>query len=212
MRWLIFLLAVVACRSGLAMEPATQYNRPSAIFPAGNAVHGRDLAVTCLSCHGATPVSLGTPPVPAPKLLHQRSTSLFYAMHDYRTGQRRSVLMDPLMKALSEQDLRDLAAYIGAVPLGAADRQALKSPSETGRRIAIATCAFCHGERGLTVMDGYEVLAGQYPAYLRQALLDYRSGARLDPTMRAMARGLSDADINAVVAHYASQSGLETWP
>jgi cytochrome c553 len=180
------------------------------VNPAGVAERGKVLAATCLACHGAAVIKLGSPPVPVPKILHQRQTSLFYAMHDYRTGTRKDAVMGPLMSGMSDQDYRDLAAYIGAVPVADAALSELTSKSNAGRTIAASTCAFCHGERGLTVMDGYPVLAGQYELSLRQALLDYKNGTRADPTMQVIARQLSAAQIDAVAAHYASQSGLGT--
>mgnify|MGYP000057999909 FL=1 len=41
----------------------------------------------------------------------------------------------------------------------------------------------------------YSVLKGRDSAYIMKNLIDYRSGARQNATMNAMAAGLSDADI-----------------
>jgi cytochrome c553 len=204
-------LAVVTFAVVSAATP--EFKRPSAVDPPGRVERGKAMGATCVACHGATPVNFGQPAVPAPKLIHQRPTSLFYALHDYRTSARRSVVMEPLVSMLSDQDMRDVASWLGAAPLGAAaERNPLQSRSALGKSVAIQLCAFCHGERGLTVMDGYPALAGQYRDYLRQALIDYRSGARKDPTMQAVARRLGRKEIDAVAEHYALQSGLETLP
>jgi len=69
-----------------------------------------------------------------------------------------------------------------------------------------AVCAACHG------MDGngganklWPKLAGQHAEYLAKQLHDFKSQARKDPTMAAMAAGLSDKDIDNIAAYYSSQ-------
>ena len=73
-----------------------------------------------------------------------------------------------------------------------------------------ATCQACHGEEGKTVIDpSYPILAGQYEAYLVQALKDYRSGDRSNAVMAGMSANLSDQDIEDLAAWYASRKGLK---
>ena len=72
-----------------------------------------------------------------------------------------------------------------------------------------AVCAGCHGPGGnKPVAPPTPRLAGQAYDYLVEALTQYRSGARPDPIMRAMAKGLSDAQIQAVARYYSTQAGL----
>jgi len=52
-------------------------------------------------------------------------------------------------------------------------------------------------------------LGGQHEAYLAAALKEYKSGARSHPSMRAIAGGLTDADIANLAAYYA-QGGIKT--
>ncbi|GAA5135959.1 c-type cytochrome [Thalassotalea piscium] len=68
-----------------------------------------------------------------------------------------------------------------------------------------ATCAACHGAEGISAIPMYPNLAGQKEAYLVKQLKDYKSGARKDPVMSAMAMPLSDEDIANVAAYFASK-------
>jgi cytochrome c553 len=49
-------------------------------------------------------------------------------------------------------------------------------------------------------------LAGQYRSYLIKAIPDYRNGNRNNPMMAGMVKGLCELDIEAISAHYASQT------
>ena len=65
-----------------------------------------------------------------------------------------------------------------------------------------ATCAACHGQRGISVNPQWPNLAGQKERYLVKALKDFRAGRRKDPSMSSIARTLSDADIDNLAAYY----------
>lgn len=67
-----------------------------------------------------------------------------------------------------------------------------------------AQCAACHGVAGISPMGLYPNLAGQQKDYLKKQMNDFRSGARNDPTMKAMAGGLTDIEIANLAAYYAS--------
>jgi len=67
-----------------------------------------------------------------------------------------------------------------------------------------ATCGACHGAAGISAVPMYPNLAGQKEQYLVKQMKDFKSGARKDPVMGAMAMPLSDADIANLAAYYAS--------
>lgn len=67
-----------------------------------------------------------------------------------------------------------------------------------------ATCAGCHGANGISNVPMYPNLAGQKEQYTAKQLKAFRDGTRTDPTMNAMAKPLSDADIDNLAAYYAS--------
>lgn len=68
-----------------------------------------------------------------------------------------------------------------------------------------AVCAGCHGLDGNSTNPVWPKLAGQHAAYLKKSLRNFRSGVRKDPLMNAMAKPLSDADIDNLAAYFSSQ-------
>jgi cytochrome c553 len=67
-----------------------------------------------------------------------------------------------------------------------------------------ATCFACHGVDGNAVDAQYPRLAGQYNAYIQQALHEYKSGQRNNAIMKGMASTLSDQDVEDVAAYFSS--------
>jgi len=59
-------------------------------------------------------------------------------------------------------------------------------------------CIGCHGAGGKSVTPTYPSLQGRNGDFIRKNLTDFRSGARKNPVMNAMAAGLSDADIRNI--------------
>lgn len=70
-------------------------------------------------------------------------------------------------------------------------------------KIKAATCVACHGANGISAIPMYPNLAGQKEAYLLKQMKDFKSGARKDPVMSAMAMPLTDADMANIAAYYA---------
>jgi cytochrome c553 len=70
----------------------------------------------------------------------------------------------------------------------------------------VSMCIGCHGipDYRTAFPEVYSVpmIAGQSPDYIVKALRGYRSGDRSHPSMRGIARGLSDADMADVAAYY----------
>ncbi len=65
-------------------------------------------------------------------------------------------------------------------------------------------CIGCHGAGGVSVVATYPSLKGQSAEIIRKDLADYRSGARKNPVMNAMAAGLKDAEIKNLAAYIGS--------
>ncbi len=74
---------------------------------------------------------------------------------------------------------------------------------ELGRNLA-ANCASCHGTNGVSVGD-MPSLAGQTHQTLAAALKEFRAGTRAGTIMPQLAKGYTDAQIDAVAAYLASQ-------
>jgi cytochrome c553 len=74
-----------------------------------------------------------------------------------------------------------------------------------------SACAACHGPGGShPATPGTPRLAGQEYDYLVQALGQYRSGARENPIMGAMAKSLSNTQTQTLARYFSSQPGLTT--
>lgn len=76
-------------------------------------------------------------------------------------------------------------------------------PDAVGRGATLAlNCTMCHGARG---MSGSEApnLAGQYSEVIIKQLRDYRDGKRASAIMQAMARNLTDKNVEDLAAYYA---------
>ncbi len=72
-----------------------------------------------------------------------------------------------------------------------------------GRNLA-ATCANCHGTGGVSA-GGNESLAGKRKEDLVKAMLDFKSGAKPATIMHQLAKGYTDAQINAIATYFAAQ-------
>ncbi|MEW5966467.1 MAG: cytochrome c [Pseudomonadota bacterium] len=74
----------------------------------GNAEAGKAKSTSCAACHGEVGVSAISS---FPTLAGQKSDYLYHALKDYKTGKRANPLMAEQVKSLSDQDMRDLAAF-----------------------------------------------------------------------------------------------------
>ena len=70
-----------------------------------------------------------------------------------------------------------------------------------GREKAKA-CLTCHRIGNIVNGAGTPIISGQYEDYLIQALISYRTGARINPIMNGFAANLSNEDIEDIAAFY----------
>lgn len=166
--------------------------------PTGNAAAGKSAA--CAGCHGGDGVSAN--PV-WPNLAGQHDTYLIEALKAYRTGARQNAMMSATAKSLSDADIRSLASHYAAMKPRAAASAGGAANLAAGKAKA-AACAACHGETGLSPNPAWPSLAGQQKDYLVGALKAYQDGARKNELMAGMAKGLNDADIEALASYYSS--------
>lgn len=74
----------------------------------GDAIEGEKKSITCQACHGND--GNGVDPQ-YPRLAGQYADYLEHAMASYQNGKRTNIVMVGMMSALSEQDIKDLAAF-----------------------------------------------------------------------------------------------------
>ncbi len=88
---------------------------------------------------------------------------------------------------------------------GAAAPAAAAGNAEAGKS-KLAMCIGCHGVPGYRTAypDVYHVpkIYGQQQAYIVKALQAYKTGERSHPSMRGIARSLTDADMADLAAYY----------
>lgn len=109
--------------------------------------------------------------------------------------------MKPFAASLADADLANVALYYALQKRAASS---VKGGDINAGKAAAAACAGCHGEAGNPANADTPNLAGQDPQYLAAALAEYKSGARTEATMKALAAGLDEATVRNVAAYYAS--------
>ena len=98
---------------------------------------------------------------------------------------------------------RVLLAVSGILGTAAAFSTNAQTPAPPAR---LGLCAACHGEHGVATGKTIPNLAGQNLDYLRNALIQYQSGARDVAAMRAASAMLNAAELDQVLQWYAAQS------
>ncbi len=73
---------------------------------------GKRKAVACVSCHGAAGIS--NSPI-WPNLAGQKSAYLEKQLKAFRAGERKDAMMNAMAKPLSDQDIKDIAAYYSSL-------------------------------------------------------------------------------------------------
>ena len=171
---------------------------------AADPVKGKKLFYTCYGCHGVENYKNAYPDYSVPKLRHQQADYIISALNEYKAGQRPHPTMHAQVVSLSDQDIKDIAAYLQGDPVKPSTASA-SPPAQA------APCAACHGANGTGVaaplIPKPPVLAGQHVDYLEQALTAYHNGRRKNVVMNGMAALLKDdADIKVVAEYFASRA------
>lgn len=182
---------------------------PQVWAQAGDAAAGKAKAATCAACHGPDGNSVNPE---WPKIAGQHASYIETQLTAYKEGTHRSnALMAPMVAPLSEQDMKDLAAYFATMPAsgGNADAELV----ELGEKIyrggkqatGVPACMGCHGPAGMgDPRAQFPRLAGQHAVYTRAQLEAYRLGTRsTDPQrmMRDIALKLTPDEMAAVASY-----------
>ncbi|UMZ09430.1 cytochrome c4 [Pseudomonas sp. MPFS] len=181
------------------------------IFTQGGSQPG---AAACMACHGAD--GMGLAPAGFPRLAGLPASYLSKQLHDFRSGARTSPVMQPLAKALTEDEITAITSTLASMP---APKTPLSNRGQlaegVGERLAlrgawdrqIPECVSCHGPGGVGVGQAFPPLAGQPATYLVAQLNAWREGGRHnDPNnlMGHIAKSLSAEEVTAVADYFAS--------
>lgn len=164
-----------------------------------NLEKGEQLSADCSNCHGEQGISAD--PAVTPSLAGQDEAYLAAATKAYVSGKRQHDGMKGVAEKLSDQDIKDLAAYFSAQTAVQVETYLPDDPA----RLVQERCSRCHGERGYSDMLGVPRLAGQIESYIVLAMKEYQDGLRKDKSMVAMTNVLSLLEIKAIAAYYAKQ-------
>ncbi len=181
----------------------------STAWAVGDAEAGKTKSATCMACHGAD----GNSPNPIwPSLAGQHAGYLKKQMLDYQSGEQRSnALMAPMIAALSEEDMDDLAAFYTSQK----KKEATADPElvALGERIyragipekEISACIACHGPSGMgNPLANFPRLSGQHAAYSALTIKEFRDGVRrndLGGMMQDAVARMTNEEIEAVAAY-----------
>ncbi len=217
-------IASVALAVGVAVAATAPFDDLRKQAPIqGDAAAGAAKAAACAACHGAKGIAVAPT---FPNLAGQSATYLYVQLRAFKDGARDNAVMQPLAKALSDQDMRNLAAHFASLP-GKVASQAVQSSSRGAVLFhvgdaaqGVPPCQGCHGVDGRgprpdptstapqPAWSTFPVLAGQNSQYVLAQLQAYHDGTRVgtsnDKVMQGVAHNLSAADMRALAEYVSS--------
>jgi cbb3-type cytochrome c oxidase subunit III len=160
-------------------------------------------ATVCAACHTAD----GSRGIPTnPILQGQHADYLVKQLTEFKSGKRDNAIMKPMASTLSDDDMRNVAAFY-ASKTAKPGLSKNKASVDLGQKIwrggiaekNVPACAGCHGPTGAGIPSQYARLGGQHAEYVSAELGLFRSGKRANsPQMAIIAARLSDTEIAAV--------------
>lgn len=201
----VFIVATLGLATNSAMakaapDPGTSTEtQATASGSAASIQRGKILSQTCAFCHGLEDYIIPYPTRHVPLIGGQHAKYVFDALKEYAEGHRDFPTMEAQGASLTDQQLRDIAAYLASVgPTTPVTNENTKAPPFA------ASCAACHGARGVSTNPMYPTIAGQHYDYLLLSLKEYKSGDRKNGIMNAMAAPLTLEQMQKL-AHYFSK-------
>jgi sulfide dehydrogenase cytochrome subunit len=156
---------------------------------------GARLGRTCAGCHGTNGASPGKL---IPIIGGQVSDYLAITLQEFRDGTRPGSVMGNLAKGYTAEQDKQMAAFFAAQPWVNSPH----APDNVDKPKMAVMCLGCHGQQG-EGLGHFPHLAGQHPAYLEQALLEYRAGAR--PNLQMMlVRSMPEESLKQLAEYFAA--------
>lgn len=229
-RWLLpgawLSLSLMAPELQAAKAPPKPAARPGVqAAPAGDAQRGRLKAENerCFECHGEQGLGVGHGPETIfARLAGQKADYIERQVRHFKDGLRKNDSMLITARAVDPDDLRDIAAYFAQLPAMRGEDRADAASQVAAQDLTLrgdparglAACSSCHGPAG----EGLAAhpaprLAGQESRYLAKQLRDFQQRQRREATdtgMAAIARALSEAEIDQLAAYFSQQGAPAT--
>jgi cytochrome c553 len=162
----------------------------------------------CAACHGPDAGGVAALPTQA-KLAGQFPEYIVKQLTEFKSGVRDNAIMKPMADTLSDEDVRNVAAWISTQKTnpGVAKDLTILSLGEKIYRGGIAdrkipACSGCHSPNGAGIPAQYPHLAGQWPEYVAAQLTGFRDGTRKNNViMTEVAARLNDREIKALAEY-----------
>lgn len=224
--WMVMLAWLLLPASAAAVPDAAGIKVGEQIYQSGLGLK----VPACQKCHGAE--GMGSDAIGTPRLASQVYTYLYKQLMDFATDRRTDHVMhqmNSIAKALTDQQRRDVAAYLHVLQmpysgsnLGKLRKEGVKIGNVArGRTIVlfglmdrnIPACQGCHGYHGHSAGMMFPAISGQRYMYLTRQLHAFRRAAHGDKTgrsndymgaMQAVAVKLTNKDIDDVSAYLTS--------
>jgi cbb3-type cytochrome c oxidase subunit III len=209
----MFAKFVCVTLMSLSVAWANEEKAPAAADPAkgstlySNGVPSRGI-LACVACHGAAGNSTITQ---NPKLAGQHEAYIQKQLHNFKGPDRNNAIMTGIAKALGEDDVRNIAAYLEQQkPAPGSARN--KNTVDHGKKIyragiaekQVPACAGCHGPNGAGIPAQFARLAGQHQDYTIAQLTNFRTGTRANSAqMMSIGKRMSDEEMQAVADYIA---------
>ena len=196
------LLASIGATAAAADAPPSAAAKPD--MAKGQATSNQ----VCAACH-TNDGSRGSPANPI--LQGQHPEYLVKQLTDFKSDKRPSAVMKGFASQLSEQDMKNVAAFYAAKQAKPGFAKS-KDLAMLGEKIyrgglpdrQIASCAGCHGPAGSGIPSQYPRLAGQHTDYTVAQLRAFRDRSRPNSSqMTGIAALMTDHEIAAVADYIA---------
>jgi cytochrome c553 len=156
-----------------------------------------DKTQICAGCHGADGKPIDKT---IPTLWGQQAGYIYIQLRDFKRGDRKSNIMQPIASALERDDMQAIAEYFSKKPwpdLGQprAPKDVAERASKANTSIGCTGCHLDHFQGDGTVPR----LAGMGRDYLTKTIADFRSHARANnPGMSDLMNATSPDDLAAL--------------
>jgi cytochrome c553 len=156
-----------------------------------------DKTQICAGCHGADGKPIDKT---IPTLWGQQAGYIYIQLRDFKRGDRKSDIMQPIASALERDDIQAIAEYFSKKPwpdLGQprAPKDVAERASKANTSIGCTGCHLDHFQGDGTVPR----LAGMGRDYLTKTIADFRSHARANnPGMSDLMNATSPDDLAAL--------------
>jgi cytochrome c553 len=156
----------------------------------------------CAGCHGQDGKPIDKT---IPVIWGQQAGYIYIQLRDYKRGDRKNEIMQPIVSSFEKNDMLAIAEYFAKKPWPNLGQP--RSPKDVAHRALSAEysvgCTSCHREQ-FQGAGTVPRLAGQSQEYLAKTIVDFRTRTRgNNPGMSDLMRATSPDDLAALAEYLA---------